>query len=191
MQSPTNNGRAKVTKTDDGVYIVIPSVKNWPILAFLGFWLCGWLAGEIAVTFALIAMIVTGSLSFATVFMLVWLCAWTVGGFVAGREFLWGVFGSEQIIATPRFLSIKRSYRIWSNEDNFDAQDVKNLRTVIADGQQGTSLKGNSLASPRKNGAGGAIKFDFGRETRGFGIGLDSVEAGLLVDDIKAYFPND
>lgn len=101
MQSP-NNGRAKVTKTDDGVYIVIPSVKNRAVLGFLGFWMCGWLMGETFVTVALLGMLFTGSFSFATLFMLVWLCGWTVGGYVAGRELLWGVLGPAKITTTLR-----------------------------------------------------------------------------------------
>lgn len=80
--------------------------------------------------------------------------------------------------------------RVGTSEDNYDAKDVKKLHVARAENPASVSGRGLSLSSPKKNNVDGTIRFEFGLETRGFGIGLDDVEARALLDDIKDYFPD-
>jgi hypothetical protein len=41
--------KASVFDTPAGLLINIPSTKNWFVILFIGFWLCGWLFGEVSV----------------------------------------------------------------------------------------------------------------------------------------------
>ena len=41
--------RARITETPTGLLITIPANRNWFVVLFVGFWMCGWLFGEYAV----------------------------------------------------------------------------------------------------------------------------------------------
>ena len=125
------------------------------------------------------------SLSGVSLFLIVWLGAWTIGGAVAIRVFLWGLIGFEEVIATPKYLSVRQSIKVWSREQNFEADDVVNLRVEQPELAVIPDARNMNGAGPGKNGVHGRVKFDFGRETRGFGVALDNVEAARIVADIK------
>src|SRR4051812_3547605 len=63
--------------------------ERWFPAAFLGFWLCGWAAGEASVATALVGMLfgawpMPGPMGWiAPLFLLGWLGGWTVGGVAA------------------------------------------------------------------------------------------------------------
>ena len=47
--------KASISDTADGLVINIPAAKNWFVILFMGFWLCGWAFGEFSVIRALAA----------------------------------------------------------------------------------------------------------------------------------------
>lgn len=65
--------KAKITETIYGLTIEIPAKRNWFVLAFLSFWLCGWLAGELFALSVVLNAIRKGTWG-AELFVLVWLC---------------------------------------------------------------------------------------------------------------------
>lgn len=188
QNQPYSHARAKITKTPDGVYMVIPAPRRWVPTYFTGLWLCGWFFGELVGGAMLFSFLFTADFSFATVFVLFWLTGWTFAGTMAMRAFLWGLLGYEEIIATKRYLSIKHSVRLWSKEQNVDIKDVSNLRVDSPDSFLMDDARSGQAVGPGKNGAQGRIRFEAGSTHHGFGVGLNSVEATAIVGDINQVF---
>src|SRR5262245_10804555 len=84
--------------------------------AFLGVWLCGWACGEVFglgfLLSALVSIVAPGALerlgasgsfthaaasAMALLFMVLWLGFWTLGGILAGREFLRQLWAADRI----------------------------------------------------------------------------------------------
>lgn len=80
MVPPANSTITTISDADGQPMLVLPAQKPGIMrlgsAAFLGFWLCGWAFGEIAVIFTLLF----GKKGPDSLFLLVWLGAWTVGG---------------------------------------------------------------------------------------------------------------
>lgn len=89
--TPPGN-RATVSDDNEGLVVSVPARRRMLIVLFLGFWLCGWVMGEVTV----IHQLVTGETG-DEVFLIVWLCGWTVGGAFAITAWLWNVAGVERI----------------------------------------------------------------------------------------------
>src|SRR5271163_1236789 len=97
--------KASIFDTPEGLLINIPAAKNWPVILFLGFWLCLWALGE----FSVFHMLATGKrLGRGNFFLVGWLGAWTVGGYMAISLWLWNVAGHEIVSLTPVALAIRR-----------------------------------------------------------------------------------
>lgn len=109
-----------------GVTLQAPVTRLFPA-AFLIFWLCGWLAGEVMVSGVVIVVagamlgvdipttlgfqehMTNDSVSwFALAFMLVWLTFWTFGGVAAFRH-LWKLLvGRERVFIEGGQLTVER-----------------------------------------------------------------------------------
>ena len=87
--------RSTVKSVPEGMEITIPVKRNWFILLFLSFWLCGWLFGEIFVPTQFLHAGTTVGL-----FMLAWLGMWTIFGLFAIYAWLWQLNGKEIITIT-------------------------------------------------------------------------------------------
>lgn len=122
------NGRATITDNFDQLQIVIPSKKNYFITAFLGFWLCGWLVGEIVALTQVAKITQVNSDNIPELFIVVWLCGWTVGGIFAIRTFLWMIAGKEIITISQGVLSVSRKYALFVRPKSYDLQEAKNFR---------------------------------------------------------------
>ncbi len=73
------------------------------VAAFLSFWLCGWLAGEIFALWVLWRLLgnglATGQWALpAVLFLLVWLSLWSVGGAVALRQVLGALWSEDRLV---------------------------------------------------------------------------------------------
>lgn len=96
--------KASVFDTPQGLVINIPAAKNWFLILFVGFWLCGWAFGEVSV----IHQLATGKTNGSGLFLIGWLGAWTVGGCFFISMWLWSIAGHEIISLTPTSLAIRR-----------------------------------------------------------------------------------
>ena len=120
--------KASVFDTPAGLVINIPSTKNFGLILFLGFWLCGWFFGE----FSAIRQLATGKTAAGiSLFMVVWLGGWTVGGAAAIYFWLWNIAGHEIVSLTPTSLTIRRDILGFGRSNEYDLPSVKNLRIVF------------------------------------------------------------
>lgn len=176
-------GRATVYETSDGLRIVVPSKKRILISVFLCFWLCGWAFGWIAAAGALFS----GSAGGGSLFLFFWLGAWTVGGAFALGIVGWMLFGREVVFVTPQGIHVTRSIGAFRRGTNCRADHISDLRSV----DEGTPsmFGGRNMPAWFMSGFSyGAIKFDYGSRTLGFGLELERGEAKKIVDLIVARF---
>lgn len=181
METPYT-GRATVTDNFDHLEIAIPAKKNGFIVLFLGFWLCGWVFGEVTA----ITSLLPGSNGAPHLFMIVWLGGWTVGGIFALRIFLWLLFGKEMITAGQGTITVSRKYALFNKPKTYDLKECKNFRTE----DEGDMFAWNGFGQRRRSNINnfsdqGTIRFDYGMKTVKFGAGLDVVEADHLLQKLK------
>jgi hypothetical protein len=176
--------RHTATEDRDGLVVRIPSKRNIFILAFLTFWLCGWLGGEIMVPFTFF----TGAKKepAALAFMVFWLCGWTVGGGFALYIWLWHIKGCELITISPIALSIKREVFGFGRSRHFEASEIRHLR--VAPFTYNPYDFRSSLAFWGIGG--GALAFDYGFKTFRFGAGVDEAEARVILQTITKRLPH-
>jgi hypothetical protein len=173
-------GRAIIDEDFGGIEITIPTKKNWFIILFLSFWLCGWFAGEIFVS--------ARALGFwgrdPAPFLLFWLCGWTVGGFFALRTFWWTLMGKEVISVGQGALTIDRKGAFLYKLKSYDLRETKNFRAqedYMSSGPFGYGRSNNIFNLDKK----GTIKFDYGMQTIKFGDALDEAEANSILQKLR------
>lgn len=177
--TPPGN-RATVSDDNEGLVVSVPARRRMLIVLFLGFWLCGWVMGEVTV----IHQLVTGETG-DEVFLIVWLCGWTVGGAFAITAWLWNVAGVERIWFTSAEIRIRRGVGGIGLSKEYDFAHASGLRAetpALNWGDPRSSMRFWGLG-------GGALAFDYGSATIRFGGGLEDSEARQLVDRITARFP--
>ncbi|WP_216913194.1 MULTISPECIES: hypothetical protein [unclassified Synechococcus] len=86
------------------------------VAAFLSFWLCGWLAGEIFALWVLWRMLggglATGQWALpAVLFLLVWLSLWSVGGAVALRQVLGALWSEDRLVLGADGSLVREAHR--------------------------------------------------------------------------------
>ena len=177
METPYG-GRATINPTFDGLEIIIPAKRNLFVVAFLGFWLCGWLFGEL---FVLGAILSGGIPTGPGLFMLVWLGMWTVGGLFAISVFWWMIRGQEVITFGRGQLTIEKHGLLFSKPKTYDLNEVKKVRVqesmpYPACGRR-TDFSGYANA--------GTIRFDYGLKTVQVANGIDEAEANYILEQLK------
>jgi hypothetical protein len=170
--------RASIMETPTSLLVAIPATRNWFIVLFIGFWMCGWLFGEGAV----IHTLASGKTPLTSnLFLFGWLGAWTVGGTFAGYQWLWNVVGKELIVLGQQTLAIKSDVLGFGRVREFDLAEVRDLRvdrpSGLATFNWGWTGQGNGT---------GTIAFDYGAKTFRFGFGLDESEARQLIARLNA-----
>ncbi|ASU36125.1 hypothetical protein [Mucilaginibacter xinganensis] len=168
------NGRAIIVENFDGIEIVVPSKKNTFLIVFLGFWLCGWVLGEI---FGL------RSVS-SDLFSLVWICGWTLGGAMALRAYYWMMFGKEIITVGQGTLTIDKRGALLSKPKVYDLRESKNFR--VYEEFEPVGPFGNRNSRGLLNlGDSGTIKFDYGLETVKFADSMYEAEANFILKKLR------
>lgn len=86
------------------------------VAAFLSFWLCGWLAGEIFALWVLWRLLgsglATGQWALpAVLFLLVWLSLWSVGGAVALRQVLGALWSEDRLVLGADGSLVREAHR--------------------------------------------------------------------------------
>ncbi|CAG1016117.1 Chaperone protein DnaJ [Anaerolineales bacterium] len=97
----------KMDDPGDSLKTIIPSQKRWFLIFFIGFWLVGWVSGEVTALNSLISGINSGEFS---LFMIVWLGGWTIGGGLAAYILFWQIFGIVNESKCPK------CNRLWTAE---------------------------------------------------------------------------
>jgi hypothetical protein len=174
--------RLKIVDDGNRVSVEVPSKRNWFLILFLGFWLCGWLAGEIMVPMKFVGGDVPKS---AALFSIAWLGGWTVGGAMAITIFAWNLGGRELVTCTRDQLSIRHDVRGLGFTRTYDTAHISRLR--IDD-------RPINLFDPRMSLAfwglgGGRVAFDYGSSTVRFGYQLDDPDANRLIDAFSRVHP--
>ncbi len=174
------------TVSEEGANFVIriPAKRNWFIVCFLLFWLCGWAAGEIAV----FASLFFHQGKAPEPFLIIWLLGWTIGGSLALFFVLWQLGGREVITISPVALVLQRELfgRALPRTRDYDLAAVCNVRlSPMAynpmDFRSGLAFWG--IGS-------GWIAFDYGAGTFRFGAGVDEAEARTILEEIGNRLPD-
>jgi len=131
------------------------------VVAFLSFWLAGWLAGELFVLKALLGLIgVTFDIPFLdgdpsmsgeltgvalVAFLLVWFVFWTFGGIAAMIVALRLLFGRDVIELTPTGFAVRQAIGPFERVIEFHRHDVSELRIKRSSGAILAVVKGRTV----------------------------------------------
>jgi hypothetical protein len=173
--------RSTVIREGGSVRILIPSRKNWLIIAFLGFWLAVWGWSELQVPRQLM-----GKLSErpeGMLFVGVWLTLWTAGGLTALYAWLWQLAGREVIGVSSRTLSVRREIFGVGRTLEFEVAQLKDPRIApVAEGSWDARANTYHFGS-----SAGRIAFDYGARTHRFALGVDEAEAKTILATILPF----
>jgi hypothetical protein len=189
--------RAAVNDSPEGLEIVIPAPRIWPVLVFLGLWLAGWATGE---SFALRQVFSPAPVP-AKAFLAVWLTVWTFGGTAALSICLWMLVGHERVRLRPDALTIQREAFGLGPTRVYELDRVRNLRAqplppltevpvacsarapdgkrVVPAEQAKTVLRVVGIGGP-------GVSFTYASRPVRFGVALDPAEAQWIVTQLRA-----
>lgn len=175
--------RHTATEDVDGLTISIPVKRNVFLFAFLSFWLCGWVIGEIMAPIGLFNEVKKDPA--AAAFLIVWLCGWTLGGAFAICIWLWLLRGREIVTLSPEALAVRHDVFGLGRTMQFDAAEIRELRLATAtfnpfDLRAGLAIWGIG---------GGMLAFDYGYKTYRFGAGVDEAEARVILQRVRQRLP--
>jgi hypothetical protein len=181
MNAPAAEGSFTSRPQPGGVRIEIPTVRNWFVLVFLPFWLCGWALGEAALIWKLHAVFKEGG--GLDLIMSLWLAGWTLGGLFAWVVLFWFLVGLESIEVSESVLTISQKIGPFIRRKEFDPLRLRDLRLapLEADGE-------NPMSSFVIRGY-GLIAFDYGSRTHRFGAVSDVGEALRIHREIARWLP--
>jgi hypothetical protein len=189
--------RAAVNDSPEGLEIVIPAPRIWPVVVFLGLWLAGWVTGEL---FALRQILSPSPLP-ARVFLAVWLTFWTFGGTAALSICVWMIVGHERVRLRPGALTIQREAFGLGPTRVYELDRVRNLRAQAmpplteVPGAHGTQATDGTLVVPAEKAKaamriigvrGPGISFTYASRAVHLGLALDPLEAQRVVAQLQA-----
>lgn len=189
----TPGTRATITDSPEGLEIVVPAPRIWLVIVFLGFWLVGWVTGEV---FAARQLFGPGPPA-ARLFLLVWLAGWTLGGGAALGACLWMLVGHERVRLRPDTLVIQREAFGLGPRKAYALERIRDLRAVELPPLSELRLpQGDHVPQPvtaetagaalRIVGIGGpGITFRYDGKPVRFGLALDPLEAHQVVSQLK------
>ena len=193
----TLTARAVVNDSSEGLEIVIPAPRIWPVVFFLGLWLAGWATGEM---FAL-RQILSPAPAPVKVFLAVWLAFWTFGGTAALSICVWMLVGHERVRLRPDALTIQREAfglgptRVYELDRilNLRAQPMPPLTEVTVarsaqapDGKRAVPAEQVKTVLRVVGIRGPGISFTYASRPVRFGVALDPLEAQMLVTQFQA-----
>ena len=174
--------RSVITRLPQGLSIGIPSKKNWYVIIFLSFWLCGWLMGEL---FAITSLFNEFGEGFFSLFILFWLAIWTLGGAMAIYSLLWQVFGREVIHVEGKVLSYQRMIFGFGRTRAFDIREIKEMALAKEKAKDSKEKTGkNNLETPWGMKS-GKISFSYAGKKYRFASDVDKAEAEQLLQLLK------
>jgi hypothetical protein len=186
-----------VNDSPEGLEIVMPAPRIWPVVVFLGFWLVGWATGEV---FAL-RQILSPAPAPAKAFLAVWLAFWTFGGTAALSICVWMLAGHERVRLRPDALTLQREAFGLGPVKVYELDRIRELTaqvlppiTAVAMAHGAPAPDGELVVSPQKAGAvlrvigigGPGITFRYDGKPVRFGVALDPLEARMVVSQLQA-----
>ena len=189
--------RAAVNDSPEGLEIVIPAPRIWPVVVFLGLWLAGWLTGEL---FALRQILSPSPLP-AKAFLAVWLAFWTLGGTAALSICVWMLVGHERVRLRPDALTIQREAFGLGPTSVYALDRIRNLRAQAISppaggpGAPGAPSPDGTVIVPAEQAQavlrvigvrGPGISFTYASRPVRLGVALDPVEAQSVVTQLQA-----
>jgi hypothetical protein len=201
-------GRAAVVDQPEGLTIVVPAPRVWPVIGFLLLWLGGWATGE---AFALRQLFGGAAPLPAQAFLAVWAAFWTLGGAGAIAACLWMLMGHERLTLGPDALTLRREVFGLGRAKRYpldrvtrlEAGPLPDLAALAASSPAGAAAAARARAQARTLDPGavlrvigiggpGLVFIADGRPVR-FGIALDPTEASQLVSLLRSRhaFPGD
>ena len=140
-----------IERTSEGWELVLRprGADRYATAGFLGFWLCGWAAGE---TFAL-WFLIKGAIALLTgeppdpgrdplqwgpavmvgLFLIVWLALWTVGGIAAGSEFIRQLWGRDRVVIASGRLTVTWSRWPFRSRRVFERDAIRRVLLIGRD----------------------------------------------------------
>jgi hypothetical protein len=179
MESP-NNGRADIYEIFNGIALTIPSVKNWFIIVFIGFFVGIWSIGVIAV---IVSSAVSNNVPVFVILLM--LCFWGAFIIIPLRIFLWNVMGKEIISFEGDVLTLDKKYLLFYKAKSYDLTEAHNFR-VQEDPIASIMPFGMTPFRMLRMTNSGTIKFDYGMQTIKFGEGVDEAEANFILEKLRA-----
>lgn len=187
MKIPSS-GKAIISETYAGLEIIIPPQRNWVVIVFLGFWLTGWLVGEL-LTLGIITGLILADMQSGKYFLLLWLAGWTTGGFFALKAFIGNLTGKEIITVEPGKLTVEKKDLFFSKSTSYNLNNVKNIRTKNRTIQFDYSRQVVDIATGIDNAEVSSLLFlAFGRQTVAIATGIDDAEANYILTKLKLDF---
>lgn len=173
------NGRVSFEEEINGITLINPVKRNYFILAFMIFWLCGWVMGEV---FA-IRTLITGDTPFgANLFMIGWLGAWTLGGGFVISIVFWQLKGRELIEFKSGVLTLKKEGALFYKQKSYDINEINHFKydaSAKINHPFFSSNRGFQDMIPFKQV--GNISFSYGMKTISFGAGVDEPEVNYIL----------
>ena len=177
----STDSRISIADTAAGLRIIMPCRRSVFVIAFLAFWLCGWVVAEVMVA----KQFLTGdSPPEGELFMLAWFGVWTIGGVVAIYAWLWQMMGKETLTVRGQAFTIRRDIGGFGFDKEYSLIQMRDLRTEPV----GTSPVEFSSSFQLWGVGGGVIAFNHRERMYRFGAGLDEAEAIQVVTAIKKRF---
>ena len=176
----------------DKLLISIPSLKNWFLVFFLGFWLILWVIGEVGILLFLI--LDTGKNGYdgpPILFLIVWIIFWTIGGGFAIYQLAWQIAGKEVVEVTTQGITISRAVLGLHSSKEYSANYIKELRVSSSNMNLSHPMLmwSYSSSSPWRHNVIGSLAFDYGAQTFRFGMSIDGAEAKQIVAEIQQNYP--
>ena len=163
--------------------VTIPSRIRAIKFLFLLAWLGAWAHGEMwAINEILFKTDIEGA-----GFLLFWLTGWTVGGCFAIYVVAWMIGGKERVLLDADSLSVRKEIIGIGRRREFTIAHVSNLRvSPVLDPKVALASEASLVFLTFWGAGGGKVAFDCGGKTHRFGIGLDEVEAGVIIEELAA-----
>lgn len=177
-------GRSEIREDADGLCITLPTKKRVLTMIFISAWLCGWAIGWLAAVSSLVGS--SAEMGGGHAFVFFWLIAWTAGGVMVMIHLGWMLCGRELITVDESGMILQRVMGPFKRQRSCSCEHISHIRVVEADTSQIFNRNGYSLFSGFSH---GAIRFDYGYGTLGFGLEMDAGEAKQIIDRICARFP--
>jgi hypothetical protein len=166
----------------DGIEQVrIPLRRNWLVLLFISFWICGWTAAGIG---AMADVVVDPN-----AFMIFWLGMWAVGWLFAAGTIASQVAGSEIIRVVGRHLEIGIGVGKLRWRRRYRGDQIHNLDSSDPNPWGWQWWQAQGLRSPFGRRRQGAIKFDYGSETIYAASSVDEPEGRMIIDWLAPKLP--
>jgi len=167
--------------------ITIRRRRAWGAIAFLCFWLVGWVVGEV------VAIAVLGGRGMRNpagigerLFIGAWLGVWTLGGVAAMYCVLAMLVGREILTIDDEFLSIDRRAGPFRKLRQYRLSEVSRLRPASRDAQFGPTRIWRDAPSSEAC----ALCFNYGAATVGLAAGIDQAEGVQILAEIGRRFDN-